>query len=281
MLRVISLGAGVQSTTMALMAAHGEIEPMPDCAIFADTQAEPASVYDHLKWLMSPNMLPFPVHIVTRGNLAKDGLELRTSVRSGKVYQKNLIPMFVLNPDGSKGILNRKCTSEYKIRELVKAARSRVGADAIRAWRKNKLAGPLVEQWIGISSDETWRMKGSREEWIVNRWPLIEANISRESCLRWMEAKGYPRPPRSACVFCPYHSDNEWRRLRDDEPEAFAQAVEWERSAQKANESNEAAHGKLFLHKSLKPLDQVDLSTAEDRGQLNLFINECEGMCGV
>ena len=37
MLEVISLGAGVQSTTMALMAAHGEIEPMPDLAIFTDT----------------------------------------------------------------------------------------------------------------------------------------------------------------------------------------------------------------------------------------------------
>lgn len=30
-LRVLSLGAGVQSTTLALMAAHGEIGPMPDC----------------------------------------------------------------------------------------------------------------------------------------------------------------------------------------------------------------------------------------------------------
>jgi DnaJ-class molecular chaperone len=29
MLRVLSLGAGVQSTTLALMAAHGEIGPMP------------------------------------------------------------------------------------------------------------------------------------------------------------------------------------------------------------------------------------------------------------
>ena len=44
LLHVISLGAGVQSTTMALMAAHGEITPMPDCAIFADTQAEPKVV---------------------------------------------------------------------------------------------------------------------------------------------------------------------------------------------------------------------------------------------
>lgn len=32
-LRVLSLGAGVQSTTLALMAARGEIGPMPDCAI--------------------------------------------------------------------------------------------------------------------------------------------------------------------------------------------------------------------------------------------------------
>lgn len=58
MMRIISLGAGVQSTTMALMAAHGAITPMPDCAIFADTGWEPIAVYDHLRWLMSPNVLP-------------------------------------------------------------------------------------------------------------------------------------------------------------------------------------------------------------------------------
>lgn len=47
-LRILSLGAGVQSTTLALMAAHGEIGPMPDCAIFADTGWEPKAVYEHL-----------------------------------------------------------------------------------------------------------------------------------------------------------------------------------------------------------------------------------------
>ena len=41
MLNIISLGAGVQSSTMALMATYGEITPMPDAAIFADTQWEP------------------------------------------------------------------------------------------------------------------------------------------------------------------------------------------------------------------------------------------------
>lgn len=71
-LRVLSLGAGVQSTTLALMAAHGEVGPMPDCAVFADTGWEPQAVYDHLAWLRSPNVLPFPVHVVSGGDLRAD-----------------------------------------------------------------------------------------------------------------------------------------------------------------------------------------------------------------
>ena len=44
MIDILNLGAGVQSSTMALMAAHGEITPMPDVAIFADTGWEPYEV---------------------------------------------------------------------------------------------------------------------------------------------------------------------------------------------------------------------------------------------
>lgn len=61
-LRVISLGAGVQSTTMALMAAAGEIGPMPDCAIFADTGWEPAAVYEHLARLRRIALRQFRLH---------------------------------------------------------------------------------------------------------------------------------------------------------------------------------------------------------------------------
>jgi hypothetical protein len=68
-LRILSLGAGVQSTALALMAAYGEIGPMPDCAIFADAGWEPKAVYEHLAWLRSSNVLPFPVHIVSAGDL--------------------------------------------------------------------------------------------------------------------------------------------------------------------------------------------------------------------
>lgn len=53
-LRVLSLGAGVQSTTLALMAAHGAVGPTPDCAVFADTGCEPRAVYRHLSLTYGP-----------------------------------------------------------------------------------------------------------------------------------------------------------------------------------------------------------------------------------
>ena len=56
---VISLGAGVQSSTMALMAANGEL-PKPDCAIFADTGNEPKAVYTYLDFLKK--ILPYPIY---------------------------------------------------------------------------------------------------------------------------------------------------------------------------------------------------------------------------
>ena len=84
----ISLGAGVQSSTMALMFACGELTPMPDAAIFADTKAEPQSVYHWLTWLQK--RLPFPVHIVAKGNLADDQLAVHHRKDNGESYIRTM-----------------------------------------------------------------------------------------------------------------------------------------------------------------------------------------------
>jgi hypothetical protein len=106
--------------------------------------------------------------------------------------------------------------------------------------------------------------------------------MKRRDCVAWMNAHAYPTPPRSACVFCPYHSDAEWRRLKRDEPEEFAKAVQFERDYQAGKLATVSTKGfKPFLHSSRVPLDQVDFSTDVERGQGLLWGNECEGMCGV
>ena len=49
-----------------------------------------------------------------------------------------------------------------------------------------------VELWLGISTDEAIRMKDSRDMRIVNRYPLIEAGMSRwrMTSLIWLPKKG-------------------------------------------------------------------------------------------
>lgn len=106
MLKVLSLGAGVQSTTLALMAARSEIEA-PDCAIFADTGAEPASVYQHLEWLEP--LLPFPLYRVARGDL---GAECLANVARQQTGKRSTIPAFVANSDGETAPLTRQCTKD-------------------------------------------------------------------------------------------------------------------------------------------------------------------------
>jgi len=274
-IHIISLGAGVQSSCMALMAAKGEITPMPTAAIFADTQAEPKSVYDWLDWLET--QLPFPVYRVTAGSLTERITTTRTNRKTGNKYYSNMIPAFVRNQDGSKGIVGRSCTTDFKMIPILRKQR-----ELGKIKRGQKTVG--VISWIGISLDEVRRMKPSRDKWAQNRWPLIDLRMNRHDCLNWMTRNGYPQPPRSACVYCPFHSDAEWRRLRDEEPEEFAKAAEVERGIQAAHMAIKTAgkmQGVAFLHESLVPIDQADFSTDTDHGQQVLFNNECEGMCGV
>lgn len=260
---VLSLGAGVQSSTLALMCAHGEFE-MPDCAIFADTQAEPESVYNWLDWL--EKQLPFPVYRVTSGSLAKKALTIMTS-KKGKKYQSPSIPFFTSNGFSRQpGKLSRQCTRDFKVCAIERK---------IRELRKGN---NVVYQYIGISWDELHRMKDSRRRYIINRYPLIEKRIRRVDCLRWMREHGYPKPPRSACIFCPYHSNAEWERLKTEEPGEFKKVIEFEKKYQKVFSKINTFNEIPFLHRQLKPIDQVYFP---QKDQFDLFGNECEGMCGV
>lgn len=259
---VISLGAGVQSSTMALMAAHGEIIPIPDAAIFADTKSEPASVYRWLDWLET--QLPFPVYRVTAGDLGVVAATVRTSKNGNKYTQANP-PAWAVNSSGKPSPIMRQCTQQFKIEVIQREIR--------RLFGKGE-----VQQWIGISLDEAHRMKPSRNARVVNRWPLIELRMRRFDCLNWMTGHGFPKPPRSACVFCPFQSDREWERLKTEEPNDFARASVFEREFQIAL-ADCGFTGGVYLHPSMKPLDTVDFSP--DTRQADLWGNECEGMCGV
>lgn len=265
-MKVLSLGAGVQSTTVLLMSLEGEI-PAYDLAIFADTQAEPRAVYDHLARLeIVARHQGTEVVRVTAGNLTAAILDPRR--RDGLV-----VPVFIESAKGgSAAPLRRQCTEKFKSRPIYR-------------WLNEHRDGAPVTLGMGISLDEVHRMKPAKRSWVTNEYPLVDARMDREACKRWMGAHGWTAP-RSACTYCPYHSNHEWRRLRDEDPSGWAEAVRVDAEMRTVSDERHAAGtsellGIPFVHRSLRPLPLVDLSTPEDHGQGELFGNECEGMCGV
>ena len=256
-MNIISLGAGVQSSTMALMAALGEITPMPDAAIFSDTGWEPRKVVDFLDWL--EHQLPFPVYRV----MHKNGI--KAALLDPSLDRFAAIPFFT----STGGMGMRQCSSEYKIKPVQRKTRELLGYE-----KGQRIPSESVTMWIGISMDESVRMKPSREKWIVNRWPLIEMRMTRGHCLEWMQQHGFPEPPKSSCLGCPYHSDKQWLEIKNGNPDEWADTVAMD------NHIRDTKRMKFqqYMHKSLLPMDQVQFS--ED-STIDMFGNECEGICGV
>lgn len=278
MKHIISLGAGVQSSTMALMAAAGEITPMPECAIFADTHHEPKAVYEWLGWL--EKQLPFPVYRVSRGDLWKAATTVRRTKDGQRTYISTGIPIFFTGAEGGelttrKGIGKRQCTRDFKTDAIVKKTRELVGLK-----RVNKSTPVLATTWIGISADEAGRAKRSRERWITKRHPLLELDMDRLDCLQWMADHGYPTPPRSACIFCPFHDDESWLALS---PEELFRVAAMEVQLQAAYAKASAIDGVPYFHEKRIPILQVKFEPKpkDNKRQRRLFGAECEGMCGV
>lgn len=214
---------------------------------------------------------------MTKGSLSADSVRLRTSKKSGRTYLKPSLPVFMERPTkkGRKTFLKvvpmmRQCTETYKIEPIRKKTREIM----------RQLGVPKAYQWIGISTDEAHRMKPSKHKLIENIWPLIDRGVSREACIAWVKAHGFPEPPRSACVQCPYHSDEEWLRLKRKEPEAFKRAVRYEQRLQRSvSKATALKADTVFLHRSCVSLSVVQFADHDPRA--DQFGNECEGICGV
>jgi hypothetical protein len=245
------------------MAARGEIDAV-DAAIFSDTQWEPRAVYEWLAWL--ERQLPFPVYRVTAGSLRDNVLESKNAT-GGRFAT---VPWFITNPDGSHGMGRRQCTSEYKLKPLVREKRRLLG---LGKGQRTKRGIVLCETFIGISTDEVFRVRNSDERWNVNRWPLLERRMSRSDCLAWMERGGYPRPPKSSCLGCPFHGNDQWREVQKN-PAEWADVLEIDATIRIPVRGQ---RGQQYMHAQRKPLAEVDLSTAD---QGDLFNNECSGICG-
>jgi hypothetical protein len=256
---VHSNGFGVQSVTIAAMACLGDL-PMPDHSFFADPGWESAATYSYIPaftaWAAERGL---KIETLRTTNIRADALDAGKRFASMPFYTKGAV---------EDGMIRRQCTNEYKIQVVRRAIRKALGL----APRKRSKIRPIV--WLGISTDEIERMKESREKWLVHAWPLIDKRMNRADCLRYLSAHGIPQPPKSSCIGCPYHSDRHWKTLKETNPVEWADAVDFDNRIRKTRVAIKAP---VYLHRSCKPLEEVDFGADHP----DMFGNECGGHCGL
>jgi hypothetical protein len=188
---------------------------------------------------------------VSAGNIRDDALNPQHRFAS--------MPLFTLGPDGERGMARRQCTSEYKIRPIKTEVRRRLGYPH----PARVPAGVFVQMAIGISVDEVQRARDADVAYMRNTFPLLDLGWRRGDCSRFLAEHGLADTPRSACLGCPYRSDLEWVKVRDNDPAGWSDAVAFDaairRGSARANAAGQPLRGQFFLHRRRIPLNQVQL----------------------
>ena len=261
---ILSFGGGLQSTTLHKMIICGE-HPRPDHYIFADTGAETEGTYANVNQCEAECVRAgIPFHRVSSGDMLAD-----LQSEQGRRFASP--PLFTRDLDtGKTGILRRQCTSEYKIEPINRKVRELFGVAP-----RVRLPTLAVDMWLCITTDELQRVTVSRERWKQHVYPLVDLRMHRRDCTAWLQNRGMAEPPRSACVFCPFRSDTEWRHVKSD-PVAWKTAI----AIDEALRTDPKTRSERFVYKKAVPLAMADLSTPEEQGQ-GAFRFECAGVCGI
>jgi hypothetical protein len=232
-------GGGVDSTAIAVLICQGELPP-PDYAWIVDVGYEPQTTWDYVKGVLQPKLAERGVtlHVLKTTDYTDNDL-----LRGGFVK----IPAYRKSVSGEIQKMHTHCSAGWKARVAERWLR-RQGVKS-------------VEQWIGISADETRRVRSDRRSWVRLRYPLVERGLTREDCLYLIGSVGWPRPERSSCWLCPHRSTGDWRRLAARNPDDFQRAVEVERTIQ-------LNHPDVFLHRSAVPLN-VAINGCRQAGEAN------------
>lgn len=226
-------GGGRQSACIAALIYMGKL-PAPDIAAIADTGREKAWTWTYLKEIIQPR-LPFPIHIVPKSEFAT------VDLWGGADGKTLLIPAYT-NESGEIGKLKNFCSNEWKVRVVERWLRRR-GITAFQAW-------------IGFSINEAKRwvkMRNTKGDTV--RFPLVDdVPTTAEQAVKLVQDMPWPTPHHSACWCCPNMQDDEWQELSADE---FEKACVLDEEIRKVDQH-------AFLHKSCRPLRQVQFSKAKE-----------------
>lgn len=225
--QIMSCGAGVQSTGMLAAMTLGILK-RPDVVVMVDSGWEKVATLQYLDAVIRPacQRLGVPLEVI------RTPVPSVIDAATGLV----LIPAYRKLAGGKRARLRTYCNQRWKVSPIKRFIRS--------------LGARRATSWIGISADEKHRTRQPHQQWLRNRYPLVEMGISTDKCRELTKQVGWSPAPRTACVICPLQAQAEWRQMALEYPGDYQRCIG-------VDDHLEQTEADVYLHWSLQRLRDI------------------------
>ena len=260
-MKILSFGAGMQSTALALMACENAknpetpwpLVPVYDVVIFCDLGMEPPWVKDQVEFTRKACEWAGVKFVVLDSPLYSDFM------RNFGERRTISIPWWTIRDDGHKSKMPRNCTVDYKVELISKYVRWEL-LGYKKGQRLRDEDRKAHEMHMGFSAEEARRCKESPNPMFVNRFPLVEMGLTRADNFAYIKDVWGLETKASACTFCPFHRNQFYAYLKEKEPKEYRNLLEVDRLLEEKN-PKPPMDSDLFISRSRKRI--ADL-TPED-----------------
>lgn len=271
-LKILSCGAGMQSTALALMSCENKKKgnvypeiPVYDLIVFCDMGHEPPWVYDQVEFIRKACEECGIAFKVLETDLYGNYME-----KFG-VQRVATIPFWSVDENGKKGKMRRQCTIEYKIEAIQKYVRYELLGYKFRQKCKKEDKG-AHEMHIGFSKEEEHRVFESMNPMFVTHFPLVKMGLTRADNYAYILEKWGLETKASACGFCPFHRNFFFQHIKENCPDCYKAVVDMDKLLEE-RQPQSAIRSKLYISRSRKriadltPEECMDAETFLYRGQ--------------
>ena len=259
-LKILSCGAGMQSTALALMSCenkkHGIVYPeipVYDLIVFCDMGWEPDWVYEQVEFIKKACEDCGITFKILETDLYGDYIE-KFGVR-----RVASIPFWSVDANGKKGKMRRQCTIDKKIVAIQKYVRYEILGYKFRQKCKKEDKG-RHEMHIGFSKEEEHRVFESMNPMFVTKFPLVDMGLTRADNYKYILEEWGIETKASACSYCPFHRNYFFQHIKEHCPDCYKAVVNLVNVLEERQPGSQI-RSKLYISRSRKRI--ADLTPEE------------------
>jgi hypothetical protein len=263
-MKILSCGAGMQSTALALMSCENAKEnnkyplvPIYDAIIFCDLGKEPPWVYDQVHFIKAAcEDAGIPFYIL-------DTRLYQNYVHNFGKSRVVTIPFWSVDENGKKGKMTRHCTIDYKIMAIQKFFRwTLLGYKKGQRIKLEDIG--THEMHIGFSTEEKQRIFDSYHAMFVNKFPLVEMGLERKDNYAYIRDVWGLETKASACQFCPFHKNYFFAYLKENYAAEYKDLIDFDEMLE-SGQPNTAIKSKIFISRSRKRIKDLTPEECNDK----------------